>query len=78
MKNEDFENLMQGVKELKLYRQKKLKPSRVFNYDPDIKAIRLKLKMCNLNFQISWVSVPILLKIGNKVDQSQMELQGHY
>jgi len=50
MKNEDFKNLIQGVKELKLYRQKKLKPSRVFNYDPDVKAIRAKLKMSQSEF----------------------------
>ncbi len=50
MKKEDFKNLRQGIKELKLYRQNKLKPSRVFNFDPDVKAIRSKLKMSQSEF----------------------------
>ena len=50
MRKKDFENLLQGVKELKLYRQKKLKPSRVFNFNPDVHVIRIKLKMSQSEF----------------------------
>ena len=50
MKKKDFENLLQGVKEVGLIRAKKLKPSRVFELKPKVKVIRKKFKMSQAQF----------------------------
>lgn len=50
MKNEDFKNLMQGVKELKAYKKGALKPSRVFDTSINPLEIRNSLKMSQSEF----------------------------
>ncbi|MCK5706254.1 MAG: helix-turn-helix domain-containing protein [Candidatus Aureabacteria bacterium] len=50
MKKGDFKNLLQGIKEVGLIRAKKLKPSRVFDYKPNLKVIRKKFKMSQSQF----------------------------
>ena len=50
MKDDDFKNLMQGVKELKAYKKGKLKPSRVFDTSINPQEIRNSLKMSQSEF----------------------------
>lgn len=50
MKDKDFQNLLQGVKELKAYKKGALKPARVFDTDIDPQRIRVSLKMSQSEF----------------------------
>ena len=51
MNDEDFQNLLESVKEMKAIERGELKPSRVFIVDsPDVKAIRAKLAMTQREF----------------------------
>jgi len=53
LKKEDFDDLVEGIKQIGLIRQGKLKPSRVFEYPPtDVREVRRKLKKSQSEFAL--------------------------
>lgn len=53
MKNEDFNKLLESVKQMGQIKQGKIKPSRVFRYAvPNIQAIRTKLDVSQNEFAL--------------------------
>lgn len=57
MKKDDFNNLVEAVKEFKLLRQNKIKPGRVFDYSADVKKIRSNFKMSQSEFS-AFLGIP--------------------
>lgn len=53
MRKEDFDNLVRSVEQAGKIKKGKLKPGRVFRYDPlDIKGIRKKLNLSQSRFAL--------------------------
>jgi len=51
MRDDDFKKLLESIDEVRAIRKGKLKPARVFKYDPiEVKKIRSKLKLSQSKF----------------------------